>query len=319
MKKILLAMVAALAIGLIYLYNNPANLVLGLNLLADMHKGITRHSLQLDGEDWVYNTKGTGEPLVLVHGFGGSKESWDAVLPLLAEHYQVIAVDLPGFGESSKNPDKNFTIASQTVLLNHFVRQLGLKQFYLAGNSMGGAIAGEYAAKYPHKVKGLWLISPAGVQAAEPSEFETHFDDTGDNIMVAATNDQFDGMLAWLFYTPPKVPWLVKSALVMQGVKNADFLDYAYEDLLSDWAPLEDALENFEVPVLITWGANDRITHVSGAQALADILPDVELQVLPRCGHVAMLEYPEITAQKFIAFAKAAAERETPPEPAAPL
>lgn len=302
MKKTLLILAAILGLGAIFIYNNPASLVRGLNTLANFNKGISRHSLTLDDEDWVYNISGTGEPLILLHEFGSNKESWNALLPYLNSQYQVIAVDLPGFGESSKNPDKNFTIASQTQRLQRFIKQLGLSQFYLAGNAMGGAIAGEYAAKHPHRVKGLWLISPAGVQAAEASEFDTHLEETGDNVLVAQSIEQFDAMENWLYFTPPKVPGLIKSGLVILAKNDADFTDYAYEDLLSDWTPLEDALENLDIPVLITWGANDRITHVSGAQVLADILPDVELQILPKCGHLAMLEYPELSAKKFIAF-----------------
>lgn len=310
MKKLFLAVVVIFAVTAVYLINNPARLLTALNMLASINQGITRTKVTVGDEKWIYNISGKGETLILLHGFGGSKEVWNPIMPYLAEHFTVIAVDIPGFGDSVKDPNKSYTVANQTARLRQFVKHLGLTNIHLAGNSMGGAIAGDYAAKYPRSVKNLWLIAPSGVDAAEPSDYEQNLDETGDDIMIPRTQADFENMMTWLYHTPPPLPMLLKRGLIAAANDSADFFENVHEDLMFDWIPLEDVIEGLEVPVLITWGRNDRLVHVSGAQVLADILPEVEINLLPNCGHIPMLEYPQQTAQAFIAFAQAQAAEE---------
>lgn len=311
MKKLVYTVVAIVAICTTYAIYRPLDLAQGYSYIQHLQKGAKRHSLALDEETWVYSTQGSGETLILLHDFGGSKENWDSSLPYLAKRFTVIALDLPGFGESSKNADKNYTIASHAYRLQRFVKTLGLKHFHLAGQGMGATIAGEYAAKHPQRIHSLWLISPAGVESAEPSAFVPHFEETGDNIYATPNAETYARMVSWLYHTPPSVPPVFKHLRQLQAAQEQNFLDTALEDLLSDWAPLENALENLDLPVLITWGTEDRMNHVSGAQALADILPNVRQHLLPNCGSRAMEEYPQATTERFIRFVAQQAQAQT--------
>ena len=288
----------------IYLSINPSGIVVALNVVSRIRNNITHESIEIENCRWVYNRAGQGEILILLHGFGASKESWNEIIPYLMKNYSIIAIDLPGFGESSKNTNFNYSIDSQVFRLHAFIEQLGLKNFHIAGNSMGGAIAGSYAAKYPSGVKSLWLLDPAGVQSAERSEFEKFFEETGENVMVASSVEEFDRQMAWIYHNPPSIPGYIKRGIINLIGTDRSFSDKLHADLLSEWTPLEVVLAGLGIPVLITWGENDRLAHVSGADVLRGVLPQAEVHLMPNTGHVPMMEYPRATAKQFLDFSK---------------
>lgn len=170
---------------------------------------------------------------------------------------------------------------------------------------MGGSIAGEFAAKYPDKVRSLWLTSAAGVQAAQPSAFDLHFRQGGENVMVVRNVEEFDRQMAWLFHTPPTTPTLIKRGIVALIGANAASTEKAHRDLIADWPALERSLSGFAKPVLITWGEEDKLVDLSAAKVLHDTLAQSQLYTIAACGHVPMMERPAITAGHFIAFARA--------------
>jgi pimeloyl-ACP methyl ester carboxylesterase len=105
---------------------------------------------------------GTGAPLVLLHGIGSSRRAWDPVLPLLAAQFDVIAVDLPGFGDSAPVPNQpEVTPAALAESVADLLDELGVTAPHLAGNSLGGWVALELAARRP--VASIALLSPAGL------------------------------------------------------------------------------------------------------------------------------------------------------------
>ena len=87
--------------------------------------------------------------MVLLHGFGGDKSAWVRVSRYLTPHFRMVAPDIPGFGESSQDPSAHYGIVEQVERIDAFVHSLGLGTVHLGGNSMGGAIAGVYAARHP--------------------------------------------------------------------------------------------------------------------------------------------------------------------------
>src|SRR3954470_16424603 len=105
---------------------------------------------------------GTGEPLVLLHGLGSSRQAWDPILPALAARFHVIAVDLPGFGDSAPLPGAGeVPPAALAQSVADLLDDLGVSTPHLAGNSLGGWVALELAARRP--VASLTLLSPAGL------------------------------------------------------------------------------------------------------------------------------------------------------------
>ncbi|MCP3952871.1 MAG: alpha/beta hydrolase, partial [Desulfobacterales bacterium] len=108
-----------------------------------------------------YLEGGQGDTLLLLHGFGANKDNWTRIGKHLTPHFRVIAPDLPGFGESGKNPDGDYSISAQARFVKDFVQALGIKSFHIGGSSMGGNIAGAYASSNPETLKSLLLICDA--------------------------------------------------------------------------------------------------------------------------------------------------------------
>ena len=105
----------------------------------------------------AYDRTGSGPPLVLVHGLGSCKEMWRPVVPLLAREREVIAVDLPGFGASPPGPE---TVEGLADAVAGFADELGLERPHVAGNSLGGGVALELAAR--GRVRSACGVSPIG-------------------------------------------------------------------------------------------------------------------------------------------------------------
>ena len=102
-------------------------------------------------------------------GFGDSKGSFLQSSAFLTEKYRVILPEVPGFGETSKVPDRDHSNRTQVETFHKFFQKLGLKEFYLGGNSMGGHISTAYALRYPNEIKRLILLNAAGLSV--PGEF----------------------------------------------------------------------------------------------------------------------------------------------------
>ena len=117
----------------------------------------------IDGVRIHYQEKGTGTPLVLIHGYTSSTYSWKDVFEPLATSFHVIAIDLKGFGFSGK-PDGDYTRRAQAVLVAHLLEHLKIDNAWLCGNSMGGEVALNVAVANPQRVAGLILIDSAGVE-----------------------------------------------------------------------------------------------------------------------------------------------------------
>jgi pimeloyl-ACP methyl ester carboxylesterase len=112
--------------------------------------------------DLAYTRYGSGEPLVLLHGLGSSRSAWEPVLPILAERFDVIAFDLPGFGDSDALPsDVEPSPAALAASVADMLTRLGVVASHVAGNSLGGWIALELAAQ--RSVRSVTALSPAGM------------------------------------------------------------------------------------------------------------------------------------------------------------
>lgn len=133
--------------------------------------GLEVQSVVVDGETWHYLEGGpTDAPvLLLLHGFGGDKDNWTRFSRTLVPNYRIIAPDLPGFGDSARHADWDYSLAAQRVRLEGFVDALQLGPLHIAGNSMGGHLAAMYAYTRPEQVRSLLLLDNAGIDAPERS------------------------------------------------------------------------------------------------------------------------------------------------------
>lgn len=120
--------------------------------------------IEVDGFDIHYRDEGSRDKpvLVLIHGVMASLHTWDGWVAELAEHFRIIRLDVPGFGLTGGGRDRDYNGERLVKVFGMFLDRLGLKNVSIAGNSLGGYIAWNYALTQPHRVERLILIDPAG-------------------------------------------------------------------------------------------------------------------------------------------------------------
>jgi pimeloyl-ACP methyl ester carboxylesterase len=266
--------------------------------------GLAQHGIDVKGVHMEYLEGGKGEPLVLLHGFGANKDNWTRMARHLTAHFRIIAPDLPGFGESSADPDADYTISVQVDRVKAFVRALGIQSLYLGGNSMGGNIAGVYAARYPGELKSLLLIAPGGVASSEPSEMFQLLKDGMPNPLVAGSPEDYEHLLDFVFVKRPFIPRAIEKYLIREAMEHQPLNSKIFKQLLTsrDVPPLEQLLNGVPIPTLIVWGTGDRVLHVSGAKILKRAMPKAEVAVMNGVGHLPMIEKPKETAKLYLDF-----------------
>lgn len=263
--------------------------------------GLSKKVIEVEKYLIHYLEGGQGETILLLHGFGANKDNWPRFAEPLTENYHVVAVDLPGFGESSKIDADLYNIESQVKRLNRIIKTLGLKKFHIAGNSMGGAISGKYAVDYPDKVLSLALLNTAGIHSAQKSEF-FKLVEKGENPLLAKTPEAFKKTIEFVFVEPPPIPGRIIDYLTKQSIINRDFNEKIFNQLIQENYSLEDDLLNIKTKTIVIWGEKDRVIHVSSTDIIKKRLPGSTIVVLKNCGHLPMLERPEETAKYYVDF-----------------
>ena len=236
---------------------------------------------------------GDGTPLVLLHGVASSRMIWRHVTAPLSVGRRVIAVDVPGFGESAP-AGPGFEI---DAVADRIVDRLGLDAFDLVGHSLGGAIAVATAARHPGAVRRLVLVSPAGLAPRA----------AGAAAALGAAADlatRARRVLGYRFADRSTARWAMFATTVADpGRLHADdarllleasdgarrVADGVRQALAAD---LRDDLAGARVPVGLIWGAADRIVPYSGLAALRLLRPDAVVETLARTGHLPQIEDP---------------------------
>jgi len=263
--------------------------------------GLVRKEMELPGGlRYVYLEGGTGEPLMLLHGFGANKDNFVRVAKYLTPNYRVIIPDHIGFGESAKPAKADYTPRAQAERLRALARALGVPRLHLGGNSMGGHIALTYAALYPREVASLWLLAPAGVWSAPPSEMRKRIEQTGENPMIVKNEEEFARLVAGVTVVPLPIPRRILDVLAQERIRNRDLEQRIFKQLADD--SVEQRVRGLATPALIVWGAQDRVLHPASAGILQLLLPRSEAILMPGVGHLPMLEQPEESASDYLQF-----------------
>ena len=304
--RILKSSVAALAavmIGLFaFTYFAPERATAIILDLDRTRSGLTRKQIDLpNGLHYVYLEGGQGEPLLLLHGFGADKDNFTRVARYLTPHYRVIVPDQIGFGESSHPLQAAYTPLAQANNLHALARQLGIKQLHLGGSSMGGQIALTYAALYPTEVSSLWLLAPAGIWSAAPSELAKNVLSGGKNDLMAKNEEQYAQLFNFVMSDPPYVPRFVKNVMAQEGIVNYDLHARIFDEIKND-DTLEKRIAGLQTPSLIVWGEQDRALNVGSAAVLHKLLPRSQVITIPGVGHLPMIERDGQVAVDYIKF-----------------
>ena len=270
--------------------------------------GLVRKEIALaDGTRIVYLEGGSGEPLLLVHGFGADKDNFTRVSRYLTPRYRVIVPDLVGFGESSHRSDVDYHYAAQARRLHDFTQALGLARFDVGGNSMGGGIAMSLAAQHPQEVASLWLIDCAGIGAAPPSELARIITTTDTNPLIIGKESDFPAFLNFVMSDPPYIPGSVMNTLARERMANQPLERQVFLQIATD--SVDAAVKGLATPTLIVWGDEDRALSVGTVPVLKTLLPNAQAVVMPHVGHAPMIERPRQSADDYLRFREQLAAR----------
>ena len=287
------------SIGFVYLAPESATRL--FLTLERKQAGLERKEIDLpDGTHYVYLEGGQGQPLMLLHGFGANKDSFDRVAKFLTPKYRVIVPDHVGFGESAHPPDADYLPAAQAERLHTLANALGIKEIHLGGSSMGGQIAMSYAVQFTSEVKSLWLIDTAGIWSAPASELRKTIEDSGKNPLLIRTEEEFAGLFPWVMADPPFIPGPIMNVLAQERIRNFDLEQRIFTQIASD--SVEERVKGMATPTLIVWGDKDRTINVATAEVLHGLLPRSQVIIMPGIGHVPVIERPRESADDYLRF-----------------
>lgn len=255
----------------------------------------TRATVAVDGCEISYLRGGTGPALLLLHGAGGNA-GWYPFMDRLAERYDVIVPDHPGWGYSAM-PEWFDNVHDIAYFYLDFIQALGLHDVHLVGHSMGGWIACEIAVRNTHDLATLTLIAPAGLRVKGVKRMDI-FLASPETIARALYYDKSlaEPMLAQA-PSPKQVDIILRNRFASARLNWEPRL---YDPHLAKW------LHRIDVPTLIVWGENDEVLPVAMQAEFLRLIPRAKTIVLPQCGHVPPLEQPEAFVTHFNRFVQGA-------------
>jgi pimeloyl-ACP methyl ester carboxylesterase len=252
--------------------------------------------------------RGDPLPIVLLHGTSASLHTWDAWTQALTHQRRVIRFDLPAFGLTGPHPDNDYSIAAYVRFVVAVLDQMGVQQFVLAGNSLGGQIAWGTAVAHPQRVKKLVLIDSAGYRLQSTS------------VPLGFTIARTPGLRVVMEYVLPRgvVQSSVRNVYGDPAKVTADLVDRYYELTLRAGnrqalayrmdqlhSGDEAALKGLKVPTLVMWGAKDRLIPPDTAQRFLADIAGAQMVIFDDLGHVPHEEDGPKTVEAFKLFMSA--------------
>lgn len=238
----------------------------------------------INGLETNYKIAGEGKPLLVLHGWGGSSDSWIKTQRILADQdYKVICPDFPGFGKSVP-PNTPWGIDDYAKWVNDFADSLNLKEFFVTAHSFGGRIAIRFGIKYPQRIKSLILCASAGIKPKPGLKTRIIYwiARIGNAIFTPKHLTRFKDAARNLFYIFLRNKDYVKANGTMKETIKKIF----EEDLLPD-------LSKVKTKTLIIWGEIDKMVPLKYAYIFNEKIKDSKLEILPKIGHSPHLEVPE--------------------------
>jgi pimeloyl-ACP methyl ester carboxylesterase len=247
--------------------------------------------LEFDGATIQLRRAGSGEPLLFLHPAGGAGQ-WRPYHGLLAERFDVIAPDAPGFGDSDAIEEID-EIADLVYFTLDLLDRLELERANVVGASFGGWLAAELAVHSPHRIGRLVLVDAIGLDLPE-HPYADLFAMTREETIAALFHDPAVGEK--VFPPDPDI-----EVLVQDYKDKTAFAKVAWSPFMCN-PKLERRLTRITAPTLVVWGAEDRVVSVAHGERYAAVIPEARLNVLPDCGHAALVEKTEPAVAAIVEF-----------------
>lgn len=243
-------------------------------------------------------------PLLLIHGVAATMYTFNSLIPLLKDHFSIIAIDLPGFGRSEKSSLFIYSFQNYAKVVAACIDYFKLENVNIIGHSMGGQIA-LYATKMvPERINKLVLVSSSGYlkRANKAIIFCTYLPFFGHYVKHQVHKQEVKDVLKNVFYDPS----LITENHIREFGKPLEekgfytslmrLLRYREGDLNSK------DLKTIENPTLLLWGKEDRVVSYRIGQRLADDLPNAKLITYEKAGHLLTEERPEEVFKEIVTF-----------------
>jgi pimeloyl-ACP methyl ester carboxylesterase len=233
---------------------------------------------------------GDGPAVVLLHGFASSLDAWKNVVPTLRRSHRVVALDLKGFGWSSR-PEGDYSPAAQAELVFELMDKLGVEHTSLVAHSWGSSIALQMALMQPKRLQRIALYDAFVFEEQIPTHFTwSQADGVGELLFGMHYTEMPEEKMAMAFYDERYLteelidsvheqldrPGTTAAALAAVRGQRFGEVELRYRDIRH--------------PVLLLWGREDRVTPLEYGERLLRELPNARLAVYPQCGHFPMIE-----------------------------
>ncbi|XP_039182644.1 monoacylglycerol lipase ABHD6-like isoform X2 [Crotalus tigris] len=297
-------------------YNQLPSLIFRIMIWTKRHSmGVKVKNLDSEGYRFRYFMRGKpgSQPSVLMlHGFSLNKDMWLNTIEVFPKGLHLICLDLPGHGGTTRLLGESYTAVAQAKRIHQFVQCAGLnhKPFHLVGMSMGGMVAGVYAALYPAHVSSLALLCPAGLKIPKQSELFLWLKklvllkDLAKSALVPVTKEQTENFMKLCLAQPNFLKMQLLKAYLEDRRPHKMFFALCFLDLTSTESKysLHENMRKIKAPTQIIWGKEDKVFDSSGAEILADAIPNSQVHRLEKCGHFITLERPRISARLLLEF-----------------
>ena len=300
MKKnvLILSGIAFILLIIIYIWLPSVRAAYIYSKMADS-AGLAGKKISINGYTAHYyeSISSHGETIILLHGLGGDKTSFIRTSAGLSQHFRVILPDLAGHGDNSRTGYNDFSINGQADFINVFSEKLGLHEFHLGGNSMGGHISAAYALKYPGKVKSLILINSSGIT------IEGNHAYSGYGAPIGSIDELRTAMSFGYYRVPdisiPEALFMIRKHnrnynfiinIVIPSIRNCSYFNMAGE------------LHRIKIPALILWGTEDRVISVETGKSFNSRLVNSSLVLIDNASHTPQLEFPDRISSEIAHF-----------------
>jgi pimeloyl-ACP methyl ester carboxylesterase len=294
-KKIVFAVFIGIFALLAFLYKSD----IPFEELKNKYTNEQSKFINIQGVNVHYRDEGNQNdsiPLVLIHGTSSSLHTWDSIVPALVGKKRIIRLDLPAFGLTGPHPQRDYSINFYNQFIDAFLNAIGVQQYIIAGNSLGGSIAWNQALAYPNKVKQLVLINSGGYpKKNEKGNIGFKLASTpvvGDVLLKFTPRGIIRKSVEDVYSDKAKVNEVLVQRyfdlLLREGNRNAT-LDIFKQRIIFGSS---ERIKNIKTPTLIIWGEDDQLIDVSNAYLFEKDIQNSQLVIIPKTGHVPMEENP---------------------------
>jgi pimeloyl-ACP methyl ester carboxylesterase len=285
--KIIFALLAFGALAAVVVLIRPVWVGEETARIALWRQGIKSESIVIDGNRIHYfealpknSTKDV--PVLLIHGLGGRAEDWTAYLPALAaQGYHVYAPDLLGYGISAQPKEASYSISEEEDVIAKFMASRGIAQADVAGWSMGGWITLKLALDHPQSVRRIVLVDAAGIYFHPGMPLE---------LFAPSTEDELNELFHYLEPGNRTLPYFVRRDALRHMKARAWVVNRSIDSMMSGQDLLDFRLSGLQQPVLIEWGAGDRLVPADVGRRLHALIPRSQYVEFPGCGHLVPVE-----------------------------